>query len=343
MVTKISFSALMATGLLALISCDEPTTTFQEKEVFQLTMEVDDTTTPDDSSNTVTGTEDDVLVNGGTDDDSYQSSGSMDATPQQTSAENSELDTGASDDFGQDDDAPTSVNPPQEEGGQGSGTDDDPMTPDDEFLDDIDPDSERDDSSGEPDPSSDSNSDTSSDPNGSDDDGASGSPDSSEPSENDDSSGSSNDDDVPDESAIAACGAQFKGKPKIKFVQYRKVKNPKISSQDIIVLKLNGNQPVLNLNLNGKSGDSVKGICLFLTGNQSTVKIETNIEIRGLVYIARGNQPSLEVETVDQGSITSMYANLSGNNSSLILRGNGNYPCGFVKTAGNSPSFDCQK
>ena len=160
------------------------------------------------------------------------------------------------------------------------------------------------------------------------------------PQEDDASPDSPSQDD--DNTASLTCENAFKGENKVKFVNFRKLKTLDIESGDIIAIKINGNKEQLDLHIMGNEGDSLKGLCLFLSGNQSKAHLKTNLRIKGLIYIARGNLSSGHLEIQRPGEISAMHADLAGNSAKLTITGEGSYPCDTILERNASAEVSCQ-
>ena len=104
----------------------------------------------------------------------------------------------------------------------------------------------------------------------------------------------------------------------------------RISSTDVVMVKLTGNKSEYVLSLKGSSS-SLKGICLFVTGNQSqaTISIE-GASVGAIVYIGRGNQSrgQVTIDDGDDGDVGQLVVDLSGNQSSFTLDSDGGFDCG---------------
>ena len=130
-------------------------------------------------------------------------------------------------------------------------------------------------------------------------------------------------------------------KNRIKFV-HNDTLDGKISSQSVVVVKVSGNQSILNLQLGSTGTGSLHGICIFATGNQSHINLEIEATIRGMVYYGLGNQSSGTIELKKDGMIDELLVRLSGNRNHLSLHSHGDLECNNVTVQGKSSGFSCK-
>src|SRR5690606_6786327 len=108
----------------------------------------------------------------------------------------------------------------------------------------------------------------------------------------------------------------------------------------IVALKVTGNKQVAAINVKGS--ETVKGICIFTTGNQSEVIVNIHVKVQSLLYIGRGNKARTIVTVNKPGQIQTLYGDISGNLGKLTIQGEGSYPCEKVRLRGNGPVFSCR-
>jgi hypothetical protein len=101
-----------------------------------------------------------------------------------------------------------------------------------------------------------------------------------------------------------------------------------INPQDAFALKVTGSQNLVNLKMSADSpGASVSAICLFLAGNQSHVTMDIGVSV-GKIYIkARGNKALVEAAVSKDGVIQNLQVDANGNQPSIVMKGEGSYPC----------------
>lgn len=106
---------------------------------------------------------------------------------------------------------------------------------------------------------------------------------------------------------------------------------------DAFALKVTGNQNTVNLKMSGDApGAKVSAICLFLAGNQSHVTMDVGVTV-GKIYIkARGNKALVEAAVSKDGVIQGLQVDANGNQPSIIMKGEGSYPC-------DQAAVTCQK
>ncbi len=100
-----------------------------------------------------------------------------------------------------------------------------------------------------------------------------------------------------------------------------------ITSDTIVAIKVAGNQGRMDLNLSGAADLKVKGICVFVSGNQSSFSANFGAAVGKLVYYGRGNQSKGIVNVSSAGKVANMYADLAGNQASFSISGEGSKSC----------------
>lgn len=147
----------------------------------------------------------------------------------------------------------------------------------------------------------------------------------------------------PSRSEAKAC-ADILGVPLSRVHLVSREQDVSVQQGGVIAVKLTGNKSRLNLKLEGNGdGAKVKGVCLFLAGNQSTANVKIGgLEVESLVYVGRGNQSQGTVQVNGTGSIGKIAGDLAGNQAKLTVSGEGQHPCDGVRTRGNGTAFVCQ-
>lgn len=106
---------------------------------------------------------------------------------------------------------------------------------------------------------------------------------------------------------------------------------------DAFALKVTGNQNVVNLKMTGDApGARVSAICLFLAGNQSHVTMDIGVSVGKIFIKARGNKALVEGAISKDGVIENLQVDANGNQPSIVLKGEGTYPC-------DQAAVSCQK
>lgn len=106
---------------------------------------------------------------------------------------------------------------------------------------------------------------------------------------------------------------------------------------DAFALKVTGNQNVVNLKMSGDgAGARVSAICLFLAGNQSHVTMDIGVAVGKIFIKARGNKALVEAAVGQDGVIESLQVDANGNQPSIVMKGEGKYPC-------DQEAVSCQK
>jgi hypothetical protein len=106
---------------------------------------------------------------------------------------------------------------------------------------------------------------------------------------------------------------------------------------DAFALKVTGNQNLVNLKMSGDiPGARVSAICLFLAGNQSHVTMDIGVAVGKIFIKARGNKALVEAAVSKDGVIESLAVDANGNQPSIVMKGEGSYPC-------DQAAVSCQK
>jgi hypothetical protein len=114
-------------------------------------------------------------------------------------------------------------------------------------------------------------------------------------------------------------------------------KNLTMVPGDAFALKVTGNMNVVNLKMTGDApGARVSAICLFLAGNQSHVTMDIGVSVGKIFIKARGNKALVEGSISKDGVIENLQVDANGNQPSIVMKGEGTYPC-------DQASVSCQK
>lgn len=112
-----------------------------------------------------------------------------------------------------------------------------------------------------------------------------------------------------------------------------------LSSTNVVVAKIVGNQNRLIMNLQGDGEASLAGICLFLAGNQASVEVHTTMPVSRMLYTARGNQSNGILEASGGGDIRDMVVDMNGNGG--IVSVTGVTSCPQPRLKGKDAIFNC--
>lgn len=114
-------------------------------------------------------------------------------------------------------------------------------------------------------------------------------------------------------------------------------KNLTMAPGDAFALKVTGNQNVVNLKMTADApGARVSAICLFLAGNQSHVTMDIGVTVGKIFIKARGNKALVEGSISKDGVIEALQVDANGNQPSILMKGEGTYPC-------DQAAVSCQK
>lgn len=106
---------------------------------------------------------------------------------------------------------------------------------------------------------------------------------------------------------------------------------------DAFALKVTGNQNAVHLKMTGDiPGARVSAICLFLAGNQSHVTMDIGVSVGKIFIKARGNKALVEGSISKDGVIENLQVDANGNQPSIVMKGEGTYPC-------DQAAVSCQK
>lgn len=92
-----------------------------------------------------------------------------------------------------------------------------------------------------------------------------------------------------------------------------------------LVAKVTGNQNRLNLNISGEG--KIPGVCVFLAGNKNELHLKTQLSLANILLISRGNQSKAYIQVEKGSSVDSINWDARGNQASLSIQGEGDYPC----------------
>jgi hypothetical protein len=118
-----------------------------------------------------------------------------------------------------------------------------------------------------------------------------------------------------------------------------------VKSTDVTAVKLTGNHASLEVNFEGsEERDTIAGLCIFAAGNQAKVDVNlTGMKLGRLVYVGRGNQPSVTVHIDKSSELAKVYADLRGNNSTLSVQVDkgGKFDCAAAYVHSKKGTFSC--
>jgi hypothetical protein len=154
--------------------------------------------------------------------------------------------------------------------------------------------------------------------------------------------------DYPDDEKIAKveikrCIGHF-GINEERLVQVNAGSNQRVelASSSVLLIRLNSSHLQLDLSLGENSEQKLRGVCLFVTGNQSTVNLNLNLELEGLVMYMRGNQSNAKIHVNQDAALEQMLFDLRGNQQVAEVTGTGYYDCSHVILKGNDSSLTCK-
>lgn len=140
---------------------------------------------------------------------------------------------------------------------------------------------------------------------------------------------------VKNEDLAKACAKSFAGKAKaIRVISSEEnLSNLSINEETVIAARLSGNQSKLTLDIAGV--DKIAGICIFATGNQPQITINSAVNIGRLVYAAAGNQSKGVISLSQQAELEESVIVLKGNKHELEIKGVPASHCSAATIKGN--------
>ena len=115
-----------------------------------------------------------------------------------------------------------------------------------------------------------------------------------------------------------------------------------IHDNDIIAIRVTGNGPDLEVDIGDDDRVHIRGVCIFVAGNQSTVRVNMKSDCGGLLYKGRGNQSRGIVTVAKDRDLDRVNGSLAGNQSYLEVGGEGRYPQGDVEQSGHGSNYVCR-
>ena len=115
-----------------------------------------------------------------------------------------------------------------------------------------------------------------------------------------------------------------------------------VAEASIIAVKIAGDKTSLNLVLESATARGIRGLCLFVTGNESSALIQVGVPLDGIVFYGRGNQTVGQINVIAGGHIAGLYADLKGNQATLVVTGGQADLCTASKLKGNKTQLICQ-
>jgi hypothetical protein len=141
-----------------------------------------------------------------------------------------------------------------------------------------------------------------------------------------------------DDDAATAC-AKLTGVPSEKIKVSGSLSDIKLSNNQPLALKVTGNKNLVTLDLTKQAPTTlVKAICIFIAGNQNSIKLDVALHIQSIFVTARGNQSKVEINTKQNSTIDHIDMDAKGNRSLMEISGAGSYPC-----EGSNSAIICEK
>ncbi|RYZ58825.1 MAG: hypothetical protein EOP07_05885 [Proteobacteria bacterium] len=100
-----------------------------------------------------------------------------------------------------------------------------------------------------------------------------------------------------------------------------------ISKTDALAFRVTGNQNVVTVDLSVPFEGAMKAICIFVAGNKNQVKIDNANHISAIYVVARGNHAQVDIANRKGSMVDVINLDAKGNSASLVLTGEGTYPC----------------
>jgi len=144
------------------------------------------------------------------------------------------------------------------------------------------------------------------------------------------------------EQDLKAC-ARLHGVPAEKIVIAGNQNQNTIRTNSVVAAKIAGNQTRLDLRIDSPTPANLRGICIFATGNQSSVQVTVeNIILETAFLIGRGHKSQIRMQLVESYA-SFMLVDLAGNQPMAHVEGlpDKNCPEVTVNLRGNNPKFTC--
>lgn len=143
-----------------------------------------------------------------------------------------------------------------------------------------------------------------------------------------------------DDAALAkACGKHFRGKAKQIAMLSGEGGKVSVGPETVLAVRVSGNQRTLQLNF--AAGEKIAGLCVFAAGNQPRIAVNSALDMKALVYVARGNSTSGTIH-FDGNSVDESVIDLGGNSQTLAISGLGSEPCDSANVKGNGHMLTCE-
>ena len=156
------------------------------------------------------------------------------------------------------------------------------------------------------------------------------------PEADDDSESDRDDDDAEIRSCMALTGASAADIVRVSGNET----SVTLKSSSVVAVRVTGNQNQVNLNF-AKASGTIRGICVFASGNQSRVTATIGMTVERVVFVARGNQCKGEFNVLTSGKVNSQVVDIAGNGSTFTISGDGEYSASSAVVRGNSGGFIC--
>jgi hypothetical protein len=111
---------------------------------------------------------------------------------------------------------------------------------------------------------------------------------------------------------------------KVAFVSERK--DQAITADSVLGIHVAGNKSAFTLTVGSKSAESLRGVCLFITGNQSNVTIKVGANIGEILVISRGHLSRTLIEVGEDYKVGSIKTDILGKDGRVEVKGDGSYP-----------------
>lgn len=148
------------------------------------------------------------------------------------------------------------------------------------------------------------------------------------------------DEEMSDEAIFKACAKYFKGKAKRISMLSANRGAVTVGAETALAVRVNGNQNFLQLNF--AAGEKLAGLCIFASGNQPNITVDSNVDMKQFVYMARGNMSNATIRFHDGHGVDASMVDLRGNDQTILFQGMGNEPCANAQTKGQGHQLTCE-
>ena len=115
-----------------------------------------------------------------------------------------------------------------------------------------------------------------------------------------------------------------------------------VTADKSVVYKLAGSDNALSVIVKSAADAPLSGLCFILSGNQTKLDVTVESEVQKLYFSGSGNMSQGAIHVTKGGAISQgLVVRMSGNNSSLVLDGEGAFSCPTPDLRGRGSKVEC--